>query len=150
MSSIYHKRKEFDKEKEVYKLAIKNVMGNTYEFQRALDYVESFLKTGEWLYEAPLPSDITPELKLMIEKAKACLKEGNKKEGMTLLETAVKEGTYQNTAYFTLYKIYMKDKQYDDAIRISDLAIENLGIFSQDRLEKWNTHKDKAISKKDR
>ena len=41
----------------------------------------------------------------------------------------------------------MKDKKYDDAIRISDLAIGILGLFDNDRLEKWTKYKDKAISK---
>lgn len=44
----------------------------------------------------------------------------------------------------------MKDKKYDDAIRISDLAIEILGLFDKDRLEKWTKYKDKSIAKKEK
>ena len=71
--------------------------------------MDSFLKTGKWLYLVPFLQILLPSL-INDKKAKVCLKEGNKKEGITLLETAIEEGTYQSTAYFTLYKIYMKDK----------------------------------------
>ena len=66
------------------------------------------------------------------------------------MENIIKNGTYSNTAYYTLYQTYIKDKKYDDAIRISELAIENLGLFDKDRLEKWTKYKDKSISKKEK
>ena len=89
-------------------------------------------------------------IKSEIKNAKRILKEEDKEKGTQLLENIIKKGTYTNTAYYTLYQTYMKDKKYDDAIRISDLAIEYLGLFDQDRLEKWTKYKDKAITKKEK
>ena len=82
--------------------------------------------------------------------AKKILKEENKEKGINQLETIIKNGTFTNTAYYTLYQTYMKDKKYADAIRISDLAIESLGLFDKDRLEKWTKYKNKAIDKKEK
>ena len=44
----------------------------------------------------------------------------------------------------------MKDEKYDSAIRISELAITNLGLFDEDRLNKWDIYKNKAITKKEK
>lgn len=89
-------------------------------------------------------------MKSKIRNAKQILKEEDKEKGIELLENIIKEGTYSNTAYYTLYQTYMKDKKYDDAIRISDLAIESLGLFDKDRLEKWTKYKNKAVDKKEK
>ena len=96
-----------------------------------------------------LPFD-SLEMKSDIKYAKQVLKEEDKDKGVNLLEIVIQEGSYSNTAYYTLYQTYMKDKKYDDAIRISNLAIENLGLFDQNRLEKWTKYKDKAIAKKEK
>ena len=57
---------------------------------------------------------------------------------------------FTNTVYYTLYQTYKKDKKYDDAIRVCDKAIENLGYFSEDRFSKWSEYKNKLIKIKEK
>ena len=63
-----------------------------------------------------------------------------------MLENLMNNGSFNNTVYYTLYQTYKKDKKYDDCIRVCDMAIENLGLFSQDRLSKWHEYNDKMIT----
>ena len=46
--------------------------------------------------------------------------------------------------------IFKKDKEYDEAIRICNKAIEDLGYFSKDRFEKWNTNLERVIKLKEK
>ena len=41
-------------------------------------------------------------------------------------------------------------KEYDEAIRICNKAIEDLGYFSKDRFEKWNTNLERVIKLKEK
>lgn len=112
-----------------------------------LENIKYYLKNGKFKWDC-LPTDnntIYPKIK----KAKSILKE-NEERGVELLEDILEEGTFNNTVYYTLYKTYLKNGRYDVAISISDEAIDNLGFFSQDRLEKWTKYKDKAIDKKEK
>jgi len=155
LANIYIRNRDFESAKEVLEKAVENVsweqsLHNEHNTGLAdrLEKVNNYLENGNLVAE-PLPFD--PEsMKLEIKNAKKVLKEEDKDKGIELLENIIKKGTYTNTAYYTLYQTYMKDKKYDDAIRISDLAIKYLGLFDQDRLEKWTKYKDKAIAKKEK
>ena len=85
-----------------------------------------------------------------IKKAKSMIKEGQKQEGIKLLEELMQQQTFNNTVYNTLYQTYKKDKEYDEAIRICNKAIEDLGYFSKDRFEKWNTNLERVIKLKEK
>ncbi len=150
---IYIAKRDFESANEVLEKGIENV---TWEYalqnehknglKDRLENINSYLETGI-LKGEKMPYE-SESIKSEIKNAKRILKEEDKEKGIQLLENIIKKGTYTNTAYYTLYQTYMKDKKYDDAIRISDLAIESLGLFDQDRLEKWTKYKDKAIAKK--
>ena len=145
LATIYHDLYDFKEEKRIYKLANDNIDEYDGNIVRGLENVEHYLKNGTWLYDS-LTDDITkPENHRNTYQGKALLKEGNKKEGIELLETAIENKTLINTAYYTLYQTYKKDKQYDDAIRICDEAIENLGFFSKERLNRWTEIKNKTL-----
>lgn len=155
LTDIYIAKRDFESAKKVLKKGIENV---TWEYalqnehktglKDRLENIDSYLETGILKGEKmPYESEL---IKSEIKNAKRILKEEDKEKGIRLLENIIKKGTYTNTAYYTLYQTYMKDKKYDDAIRISDLAIESLGLFDQDRLEKWTKYKDKAITKKEK
>ena len=62
----------------------------------------------------------------------------------------MQQQTFNNTVYNTLYQTYKKDKEYDEAIRICNKAIEDLGYFSKDRFEKWNTNLERVIKLKEK
>ncbi len=152
---IYIAKRDFESAKKVLEKGIENV---TWEyalqnerktgFKDRLENIDHYLKTGVLTGEKiPFESE---SMKSKIRNAKQILKEEDKENGIELLENIIKEGTYSNTVYYTLYQTYMKDKKYDDAIRISDLAIESLGLFDKDRLEKWTKYKNKAIDKKEK
>ena len=155
LSSIYHYKHDFESERDVLKLAVERLSNNqqindNYKkgFKKALDNVEKFLNTGKWKYDC-LPSDLEtvyPD----IRKAKTLLKSEEKEKGIELLEIIMSNGSYNNTVYNTLYQTYKKDKKYDDAIRVCDKAIENLGFFSKDRLSKWKENKEKLVAKKEK
>lgn len=155
LASIYIRNKDFESAKKVLEKGVENVswensIHNEYGtgLGDRLSNINEYLETGI-LKGEPLPYDSDP-VKSEIKNAKYILKEENKEKGIELLETIIKNGTYSNTTYYTLYQTYMKDEKYDDAIRICDLAIENLGLFDQDRFEKWTKYKDKTISKKEK
>ena len=51
---------------------------------------------------------------------------------------------------YTLYQIYNKDKRFDDGKRVCEKAIDVLGFFSNDRLERWSIYLEKTISKQEK
>ena len=148
LSRVYHYKKEFEKEYDVLengyeRLKVKeninrNVLKSLYE---NLENVRSFLKTGKFEDDC-LPSD-SKQTYFKIKEAKEILKDEDKEKGIMLLENIMKEGSYNNTVYYTLYKTYMADNRYDDAIRVCNKAIEVLGLFSQDRMEKYTKYLEK-------
>ena len=153
LASIYIRNRDFESAKKVLEKGVENVswensIHNEYGsgLGDRLCNINEYLETGI-LKGEPLPYDFEP-VKSEIKEAKQILKEEDKETGIELLENIIKNGTYSNTVYYTLYQTYMKDEKYDDAIRICDLAIEYLGLFDSDRLEKWTKYKDKTISKK--
>lgn len=155
LASIHIRNKDFESAKEALEKGVENVswensIHNEYGtgLEDRLSNINDYLETGILKGES-LPHDSEP-VKSEIKIAKQILKEEDKEKGVELLENIIKNGTYSNTAYYTLYQTYIKDKKYDDAIRISELAIENLGLFDKDRLEKWTKYKDKSISKKEK
>lgn len=154
LADVYHHQKEFELERDILKLGIErvdklpNVNDNIKQRMKdSLENVETYLKTGKFKYDC-LPIDSKPTY-IKIRDAKETLKE-DRAFGIEQLEDVIVEGTYNNTAYYTLYKEYLKDKRYDDAIKMCDLAISILGLFSQDRIEKWSNYKEKAIKKKEK
>ena len=155
LASIHIRNKDFESAKEVLEKGVENV---TWEYSihnehntglgDRLSNINNYLETGNLIGE-PLPYD-SESMKSEIKNAKRILKEEDKEKGVKLLENIIKEGTYSNTVYYTLYQTYMKDEKYDSAIRISELAITNLGLFDEDRLNKWDMYKNKAITKKEK
>lgn len=147
LSRVYHYKKEFKKEYDVLengyeRLKVKknvnrDVLKGLYE---NLENVGSYLKTGKFKNDC-LPSD-SKQTYFKIKEAKEILK-GDKEKGIMLLENIMAEGSYNNTVYYTLYKTYMADNRYDDAIRVCNKAIEVLGLFSQDRIEKYTKYLEK-------
>lgn len=153
-AEIYHKRREFELECHVLEKGIENI---DFEAQihndsksglgDKLENIKYYLENDEFKWDC-LPIDdnsISPK----IRKAKSVLKE-NEQRGIELLEDILEEGTFNNTVYYTLYKTYLKTGKFNSAISIADEAIETLGFYSQDRLEKWTKYKDKAIAKKEK
>ena len=82
-----------------------------------------------------------------VKEAKTLLNSEDREKGIEMLETLMNNGSFNNTVYYTLYQTYKKDKNYEDCIRVCDKAIENLGLFSNDRLSKWTEYKDKIMAK---
>ena len=151
-AEIYHKRREFELECHVLERGIENI---NFEAQihndsktglgDKLENVQYYLEHGKFKWDC-LPVDdnsIAPK----IRRAKAVLKE-NEQRGIELLEDILEEGTFNNTVYYTSYRTYLKNEKFNSAISIADEAINNLGFYSQDRLQKWIKYKDKAINKK--
>lgn len=153
LASIYHNKNEFEKERDVLKLAVERCdipnVNDKYksEFKSRLENVETFLNTGKWKYDC-LPSDPN-NMYYEIKEAKSILKE-DKEKGIELLEEIMANGTFSNTVYYTLYQTYKKDKKYDDCIRVCEKAIDKLGYFSNDRLSKWNDYLEKSIKNKEK
>lgn len=152
-SDIYHRRREFEMECQVLEEGMKNIKfasltnENKTGVGDRLENVKYYMKNGKFKWDC-LPIDNTT-IPPKIRKAKSVLKE-NEERGVELLEDILEEGTFNNTVYYTLYKTYLKNGRYDAAISISDEAIDKLGFYSQDRLEKWTKYKDKATAKKDK
>ncbi len=147
LARLYHYKKEFQLEKEVLMLAVKKFKSDSHVnggykngFEEQLENVESYLNVGRFKRDC-LPSD-PKNIYYKIKKAKETLQE-NEEEGCKQLEMIIDDGTYNNTAYFTLYKVYKKNEQYDDAIRVCKKAIEVLGLFSQDRIDKYTKYMEK-------
>ena len=154
LGRLYHYKKEFENERDIYKIAIareeeieaKSEYYNPskkFRYEKDLENVESFLETGKWKYDC-LPADPKPTY-YQVKEAKTLLKSPDKEKGIEMLENLMDNGSYNNTVYYSLYQTSKKDKKYDDCIRVCDKAIENLGLFSQDRLSKWTEYKDKMI-----
>lgn len=137
LARIYHWKKEFESERDILKLAVtkfEDKENTKNSFKDQLENVEYYLKNEVFLRDC-LPSD-PKSIYYEIKEAKQILNE-NKDLGCQRLEEIIEMGTYNNTAYYTLYKTYLKDKKYDDAIKICKKAIEILGVFSKDRIEKY-------------
>lgn len=153
-AEIYHKKREFELECKVLEKGIENIQFKSQIHNDSktglgdkLENIRYYLKTGKFKWDClPIDDDsIAPK----IRKAKAVLKE-NEQRGVELLEEILEEGTFNNTVYYSLYKTYLKNGEFNSAISIADEAIENLGFYSQDRLEKWIKYKEKAIVKKEK
>lgn len=143
LANVYHRKRDFEKEYEVLKDGYERT--KNFDILKSLENVEQYLNTGKWKYDC-LPADPKP-IYYQVKEAKTLLKSEDKEKGIEMLENLMDEGSYNNTVYYSLYQTYKKDKKYDDCIRVCDKAIENLGLFSQDRLSKWNEYKNKIISK---
>jgi len=159
LGRLYHYKKDFEKERDIYKMAIAREEeieaeseyynpSKKFRYEKDLENVESYLETGRWKYDC-LPADPKPTY-YQIKEAKTLLKSEDKEKGIVMLENLMDEGSYNNTVYYSLYQTYKKDKKYDECIRVCDKAIENLGLFSQDRLSKWTEYKDKIVAKRDK
>lgn len=146
LAAIYHRKLDFQMEYTVLKDGYERT--NNYDILKRLENVEQYLNTGKWKFDC-LPSDAKPQY-YEVKEAKTLLKSEDKEKGIVMLENLMEESSYNNTVYYSLYQTYKKDKQYDDCIRVCDKAIENLGLFSQDRLSKWTEYKDKIIVKRDK
>ena len=154
LADIYHRKQDFESEIKVLKKGVENI---TFEYAihnesksgvgDKLENVTYYMENGSFKWDC-LPIDdnsIAPK----IRQAKSVLKESEQR-GVELLEDILDEGTFNNTVYYTLYKIYLKNGKYNAAISIADEAIDKLGLYSKDRLEKWTKYKDKAIVKKEK
>ncbi len=143
LSDIYHYNKEFSKEKKVYEDFL-NKYGNDKTvnengkkaMKESLENVNSFLETGNWEFDC-LPVD-PKKIQDEIRKIKTYLKT-DKDKAIKDLEIILMNGTYSNTVYYTLYK-HFKDKNSDKTIKICELAIEKLGLFSVDRKNRWSSY----------
>lgn len=155
LAYLYHSKYEFEKERETLKLFIKRCNDNpnvnkSYKIDniKRLENVEQFLETGKWKYDC-LPADTKLQF-YEVKEAKTLLNSEDREKGIEMLENLMNKGSFNNTVYYTLYQTYKKDKNYDDAIRVCEKAIEVLGFFSNDRLSKWVDYRDKLIIKKEK
>ena len=154
LADIYHRKQDFESEIKVLKKGMENITSEYAIHNESksgvgdkLENVTYYMENENFKWDC-LPIDdnsIAPK----IRQAKAVLRE-NEQRGIELLEDILEEGTFNNTVYYTLYKTYLKNGKYNAAISISDEAIDKLGLYSQDRLEKWIKYKDKAIAKKEK
>ena len=142
LASIHIRRRDFESAKMVLEKGVENVDPGD-NLARRLERIEAYLETGVLRGEA-MPYD-GKAVKSEIRHAKNVLNY-DREEGIRLLEDILKKGTYSNTAYYTLYHAYMEDERYGDAVRISDLAIESLGLFDSNGLEKWKGYRQMAMS----
>ena len=155
LAILYHHKKDFENEKKMYEMAIeqqnKSEFSNPnllFDLKKKLENVTQFLNTGKWKYDC-LPSD-TRHMIYEVKEAKSLLNTEDKDKGIEMLEQLMNKGSYNNTVYYTLYQTYKKDKQYDDAIRVCETAIENLGLFSNDRKSKWTNYLEKITIQKEK
>ena len=155
LASLYHMKYEFEKERDTLKLFINRCIdnprankNNIIDYRERLENVEQFLDTGKWKFDC-LPSDAKTTY-YDIKEAKTLLKSEEKEKGIKILEKIMLNGTFNNTVYNTLFQTYKKDKQFDDAIRVCEKAIEVLGFFSNDRKERWTINLDKVTKQKEK
>lgn len=155
LASLYHYKKEFEKEKTTLQLFFKQVKDGTkvnerykIDYAKRLENVEQFLNTGKWKFDC-LPSD-PKVIYYDVKEAKTLLKSDEKEKGVTMLESIMENGTYNNTVYNTLFQTYKKDKLFDEAIRVCNKAIEVLGFFSNDRKERWSINLEKITKQKEK
>ena len=129
---------------------------DSYEDNKAVVIEDSYLK-GDDFFEQEIKADILfitkdyPGIVLSHRMADCpVLIAEDREKGIEMLENLMNKGSFNNTVYYTLYQTYKKDKNYDDAIRVCEKAIEVLGFFSNDRLSKWADYRDKLIIKKEK
>ncbi len=151
LADIYHYNKDFSNEKKVLEDYFKKYgndravnEGNKNNMRKSLENVNSFLITGNWDYDC-LP--ITPK-KIQDEnrKIKTYLKT-DKDRAIEELEKILVNGTYVNTVYYTLYQ-HFKNKDHDKTVKICELAVKELGLFSVDRKNRWSLYLEKELSKR--
>ena len=151
LSECYIIKRDLDSAANTLNVGIERMSHLSYLHNERHDGLEDLLDNIEWKIETGnfkwdcLPYD-SQENTNRIKEAKAILKEDEEK-GVMMLEDIINNDTFTNTAYYTLYKIYNKDKRYDDCVRICDKAIDVLGYFSKDKLEKWSGYRDNVIGK---
>ena len=151
LSECYIAKKDLDSAIAILNVGIERVTSKTFlhndrhdGLEDIQDNVKCKIETGNFKWDC-LPYD-SQENASKIKEAKSILKEDEEK-GIEMLEDIIEKGTFNNTAYYTLYKIYNKNKLYDECIRICDNAIEVLGYFSVDKLEKWEGYKNRIVGK---
>ena len=155
LAHLYHYKKQFEDERDTLEIFIKQLNDDSrvrdsykIDFVERLENVESYLNTGKWKYDC-LPSD--PKITYYkIKEAKTLLNSDEKEKGILMLENIMEKGTYTNTVYNTLYQTYKKDKKFDDAIRVCNKAIEVLGLFSNDRKNRWKIYLEKVTKQKEK
>lgn len=155
LANLYHYKKEFLNERDILKTYIDLLNENPLvrddykiDFIKRVENVESYLNTGRWKFDC-LPSD--PKIIYYdIKEAKTLLNSDERQKGIDMLEEIMDKGSYNNTVYNTLYQIYKKDKQFDDAIRVCNKAIEVLGLFSNDRKSRWTINLEKVTKQKEK
>lgn len=151
LSDIYIREKDLNSAIDVLNIGIERIddklrlHNDKHEgLEDILENVNHKIEYGSFKYDC-LPYD-DPSNKDKIKEAKAILKE-DKEKGIAMLEEIIANGTFNNTAYYTLYQAYNKDKRFDESIRICEKAIDDLGYFSNEKFEKWNAYLEKAIEK---
>ena len=155
LANIYHNKCDFESERNVLKLAIERCcdspqVNDNYKkgFKESFENVESFLNSGKWKYDCLPPDNI--KIYDEVKEAKRVLKEENNEKGIEMLEEIMEKGTFNNTVYNTLYQTYKKDKRFDDCIRVCEKAIDVLGLFSNDRKERWTINLEKVTKQKEK
>lgn len=155
LSAIYHRKKQFKKERDILKNYLKQLNNDKrvresykIEFRESLANVNQFLNTGKWKYDC-LPTD-PKNYYYEIKEAKTLLNSEDREKGISMLEDLMAKGSYNNTVYYTLYQTYKKDKRYDDCIRVCNNAIDTLGFFSNDRKTRWNDYLEKITKQKEK
>lgn len=110
LANIHIRNRDFESAKETLEKGVENVsweysIHNEYGTGLAdrLNNINEYLETGI-LKGEPLPYD-SEQIKSEIKNAKLVLKDENKDKGIKLLENIIQNGTYSNTAYYTLYQL---------------------------------------------
>ena len=154
LAMIYHYKKDFEKERDILNKYLDLDVGglkadkSRLDFIKRLENVEQFLDTGKWKFDC-LPFE--PKIQYYnVKEAKTLLKSDEPEKGIQMLEDIMRDGTYNNTVYNSLYQVYKKDKRYDDCIRVCERAIDVLGFFSNDRKDRWNINLEKALKAKEK
>lgn len=155
LASLYHYKKDFENERNTLNIFVRQLNEDSrvseeykIDYIKRLENVEYYLNNGKWKFDC-LPSD--PKIIYYdIKEAKTLVHGDEKEKGIEKLEEIMKNGTYNNTVYYTLYQIYNKDKRFDDSRRVCEKAIDVLGFFSNDRLERWSIYLEKTISKQEK
>ncbi len=160
ISQIYIREKDLDSAINVLKIGIERIekenekttqysLSNEHNdgLKDILENINHKIETGKFKWDC-LPME-KQDIVSQISDAKAILKD-DKDKGVELLEEIMANETFSNTVYYTLYQTYKKDKRFDDAIRVSDKAIDVLGYFDSDRLNKWTNYKEKLIIQKEK
>ena len=153
LGEYYHSKWDFEKERDVYKLIVKNIRKSPEKdflrpFKDRLDNVESLLNNGEWLYDClPMEDFHHTDVAEKLDKALKLLKTDKRDKGIDLLEELIEKGTFKNRVYYELHLAYYQDGKYDDSLRICDKGIEDIGFFSSHYLSGWITLRNRVIKK---